>query len=199
MVTPSLLFADKNSTIATIDHFLLYTIPTYTSRFNFYPTLRSLSPTKIDHTFSTLHQTKEFFNFTESFYSYFKKSCPKIKFDKKNINYNKSENWELFLFCEYLFFSYFEFDQGSLFYKQNKSIIRKEILVPEKNNLGKTIKFIPKYYFDTYYKKIDTIKNPEYLIIGRVEKKYLVNHNYVDDYKRVFSNKLYSIYKNNAY
>ena len=186
---------DKYSTIATIDHLLLYTIPTYTGRYNFYPSLKSLSPTKIDHTFATLYQTKEFFNFKDLFYTYFKNSCPKIENENTKMTKPISEFKDLSIFCEYLFFSYFEYEKGSLFYKQNESLIPKEIIVPERNNIGKTVKFIPKYYFDTYYKKIDSIKNPEYLIVGKVEKKYLIDHNNINNYKRIFSNKLYSVYK----
>ncbi len=184
-----------DSSIATIDSFLLHTIPTYTGRYNFYPSLKSLSPTKIDYTFATLYQTKEFFNFKDSFYSYFKESCPKIKTDNKKIIKNSKKFEELSYFCEYLFFSYFEYDKGSLFYKQNKSLIPKEIVVPEKNNIGNFVKFIPNYYFDKYFKKINTIKNPDYLVIGNVEKKYLVDHNYINNYKKVFSNKMYSVYE----
>ena len=41
------------------------------------------------------------------------------------------------------------------------------------------------------------VRNPEYLIVGKPEKKYLIDPENINDYKKVYSNNLYSVYKFN--
>ena len=189
---------DEDSTIATINPFLLETIPTYTGRYNFYPSLKSMSPTKIDHIFATLYQTREFFDFDKSFYSYFKNSCPIKQSGTSAKNRPAGQNVEMAAFCEYLFFSYFfSYTKASLFYKQNKLNIPKNIVVPEKNDVITPFRFIPEIYFDKYFRKINGIRNPEYLIVGEIEKKYLIDPENINNYRKVYSNNLYNVYKIN--
>ena len=58
-------------------------------------------------------------------------------------------------------------------------------------------RFIPEIYFDKYFRKINGIRNPEYLIVGEIEKKYLIDPENINNYRKVYSNNLYNVYKIN--
>lgn len=167
-----------NANIMTLDPFLLNTIPTLTGRYNYIPSLKSLNPTRIKSVEEQLAKTKKIISLNNNFDYFINSNCESISGYKK--------------LCEYLFHSYFLYDEGSYSYKINKDKLPKDLLVPKKNSGGKRIEYT-NIILD---KKIDLANElPNYIIIGSLEKKFMNSTNVIENYNLIFNTKRYLIFE----
>jgi hypothetical protein len=157
---------------------LLNTIPTLTGRYNYIPSLKSLNPTSIKSVEEQLAKTKKIMSLNNNFDFFINSNCESISGYKK--------------LCEYLFHSYFLYDEGSYSYKINKDKLPKDLLVPKKNSGGNRIEYT-NIILD---KKIDLKKDfPNYIIIGSLEKKFMNTENVIENYRLIFTTKKYLIFE----
>jgi hypothetical protein len=183
--------SNSESSIMTLDPTLLNAIPTLTGRYNYIPSLKSLNPVSIEIVYLQLIKTKKLLSLDNNFDNFINNSC-KTK-DRSNPN----------RFCEYLFYGYFEYDQGSYSYKINKNKLPKDMLVPKKNINANMITYIN---IDLSKKEkeigtdIDILNDlPNYIIIGPLEKKLMTNSRVMKNYDLKFSTKEYLIFEKRTF
>ena len=140
--------------------------------------MKSLNPTNIKSVEEQLAKAKNILSLNNNFDYFINSNCESISSYKK--------------LCQYLFHSYFLYDEGSYSYKINKDKLPKDLSVPKKNSRGKWIEYI-NIILD---KKIDLANDlPNYIIIGSLEKKFMNSTNVIENYHLIFSTKRYLIFE----
>ena len=175
----------KKSTLLTLDPFLLRTIPTLSGRYNYIPSLDTLTPTSINSPIAALSNAKKILGLSDEFDKFLNSSC------------KKHTKLDLESFCHYTFYSYFTLDKGSFSYLKRSKTIPKNLFIPEKNREGKRIIFTQVDLKNNITNNKDNYTLPEYIIIGPVEKEFINNENYSKFYQEVFSTENYQILKVN--
>ena len=175
----------KKSTLLTLDPLLLRTIPTLSGRYNYIPSLDTLTPTNINSPIAALSNAKKILGLNDKFDKFLNSSC------------KKHTLLDLESFCHYAFFSYFTLDKGSLSYLKRLKTIPKDLFIPEKNREGKRIIFTQVDLKNNITDNKNNYDLPEYIIIGPVEKEFINNENYSKFYQEVFSTENYQILKVN--
>ena len=171
------------STLLTLDPFLLNTIPVLTGRYNYIISLKTVSATSMSSTVKGIENAKIILKLNDKFEKFLNKGC----------TFDESQK-SLITLCQYFFHSYFYTDKGSLSYKKRGKFFPEKLVVPEKNLTGKNI----------YYSKVNLKNNyhseyslPEYIIIGPIEKKFIVGENNFRNYKKIYNTRNYEIFELN--
>ena len=175
----------KKTTILSLDPLLLNTIPTLTGRYNYIPSLQTLTPTSVNSSIAALIDTKKILGLNDKFDKFLNSSCK----DHTELNLKP--------ICDYAFYSYFILDKGSFSYVIRSKTLPDNLFVPEKNHEGALIHFTEIDLEDggTIYE--NNYPLPEYIIIGSVEKEFMDNENYSKLYGEIFATKNYKILKIN--
>ena len=171
----------KKSTVLTLDPLLFNTIPTLTGRYNYIPSLKTLSPTSIEAPVTALRNTKKILGLNDEFDNFLNSSCK---------NYTKSN---LVGLCESIFYDYFRLDEGSFSYLMRSKKLPENLIVPEKNRQGKHIIFTQILLKDN--KTENSFSLPEYIIVGPVVEEFGNKENYLKLYEKIFFTENYKIFK----
>jgi len=174
----------SESTLLTIDSFLLHTIPTLSGRYNFIPSLKSLNPTSIHEPIDALRNAKIILGLNKEFNGFINSSCQN-RLNIKLYRFNK--------LCEYIFHGFYKIDKGSYHYKKFQTQIPKEINIPDKNKVGNHVVYNYANLRDVNVDSFKVENLPKYIIWGPAENYFSTKDNFLDYYKPVYTTKNYHI------
>ena len=173
----------------TLDPLLISTIPTLSGRYNYIPSLKTLTPTSINSTILALANAKKILGLSDKFDQFINSSCGLGNAERDVVDLKLSH------ICENFFYSYFVIEKGSFSYLIRSKSIPEDLIVPEKNRESNKI-----YYTEINFKNIKETYDkdfplPEYIVIGPTEKQFINKENYSDLYEEVFSTENYQIFE----